>query len=178
MELFFILEQILEPSKVFTLNTLVFEYLCELVFIIFRKCLFWSEEEWFENLRREKRVGRPPIKWIADWMYKHNASPSRKRLSERQIYRHITALTEASSKNGKPDRPYAEFVTHWYGCEDSRFVDNFTGESLADVILKLFPSAKLDGNDIKPMRDMDAADFADKCDGKFGQKRNYRTHVD
>ena len=50
MELFFILEQILEPSKVFTLNTLVFEYLCELVFIIFRKCLFWSEEEWFENL--------------------------------------------------------------------------------------------------------------------------------
>ena len=134
--------------------------------------------EWFENLRREKRVGRPPIKWIADWMYKHNASPSRKRLSERQIYRHITALTEASSKNGKPDRPYAEFVTHWYGCEDSRFVDNFTGESLADVILKLFPSAKLDGNDIKPMRDMDAADFADKCDGKFGQKRNYRTHVD
>ena len=31
---------------------------------------------------------------------------------------------------------------------------------------------------LQPMRDMDAADFADKCDGKFGQKRNYRTHVD
>ncbi len=134
--------------------------------------------EWFEILRREKRIGRPSIEWMADWLYEHNASPSRKRLSDRQIYRHIKALTEASSKNGKPDRPYAEFVAHWYGCEDSQFVDNFSGKSLADVILKLFPSVKIGGNDIKPMRSMDAAEFADKCDGKFGQKRNFRTHVD
>ena len=50
MELLFILEQILEPSKMLTLNTLVFKKLCELIFIILCECLLWSEEEWFENL--------------------------------------------------------------------------------------------------------------------------------
>lgn len=135
--------------------------------------------EWLDILRRENKVGKPTKEWITEWLYKHGASPNRKRLSERQIYRHIDVLSEETPPGkGKLDRRATVFGTHWNGCEDKAYVETFSVKDLTEAILKAVSTASKLGFDIKPMRNMDAADFADKSDGKFGQKRNYRTHVD
>lgn len=135
--------------------------------------------EWLDILRKEDRAGQPTKEWMVEWLYKHGASPNRKRLSTRQIYRHIDVLSEETPPGkGKLDRRATVFGTHWNGCEDKAYVDTFSVKDLSEAILKSVSTARKLGFDINLMRHMDAADFADKSDGKFGQKRNFRTHVD
>ena len=135
--------------------------------------------EWLDILRKEDRVGQPTKEWMVDWLYKHGASPNRKRLSTRQIYRHIDVMTtDLPSAKGKRDLRVPVFGISWNGCEDKAYVATYSVDDITTAIMKAYDNAKKMGFDIKPMRDMDAADFADKSDGKLGQKRNYRTHVD
>ncbi len=135
--------------------------------------------EWLDILRKEDRVGQPTKEWMVDWLYKHGASPNRKRLSTRQIYRHIDVMTtELPPSKGKRDLRVPVFGISWNGCEDKAYVATYSVDDITTAIMNAYDNAKKMGFDVKPMKNMDAADFADKSDGKFGQKRNFRTHVD
>ena len=81
-------------------------------------------------------------------------------------------------ENGKPDLRVPVFGISWNGCENKAYVATYSVDGITTAIMNAYDSAKKMGFDVKPMKKMDAADFADRSDGKFGQKRNYRTHVD
>lgn len=135
--------------------------------------------EWLDILRKEGSVGQPTKEWMVDWLYKHGASPNRKRLSIRQIYRHIDVMTtDLPPAKGKRDLRVPVFGISWNGCEDKAYVATYSVDDITTAIMNAYDNAKKMGFDVKPMKNMDAADFADKSDGKFGQKRNFRTHVD
>lgn len=135
--------------------------------------------EWLDILRKKDMVGQPTKEWMREWLYKHGASPNRKRLSTRQIYRHIDVMTsDQPPEKGKPDLRVPVFGTHWNGCEDRAYVATYSVKDLAGAIMKAYDEAKDMGFDVGPMRGMDAADFADKSDGQVGRKRSFRAHVD
>ena len=95
----------------------------------------------------------------------HDTGPAitRRRLSERQIYRHIELLTgKKQPRKGKPKCQSVEFIVHWNGCLDISHVNHYSVEDLASVISKAFAKAKKMGYPVKPMKSMDATDFADK----------------
>ena len=119
--------------------------------------------EWLYKLFQEVKTGQPTKKWMVDWLYKHGQSFSRRRLSERQIYRHIEKLTaETPPPKGTPDYRSPVFAAHWNGCLDMAYVQHFSVEDLPKAISKAFTVAEKLGYKIKPMKSMDAADFADK----------------
>lgn len=134
---------------------------------------------WLAKLNQEGKTGQPTKKWMVDWLHKNVPSLSRRRLSERQVYRHIEKLTaETPPARGMPDYRSSVFAAHWNGCLDMAYVQHFSVEDLSGAISKAFTDAQKLGFKIGPMKGMDAADFADKCDGQFGRKRNYHTHMD
>lgn len=121
--------------------------------------------EWLEKLQREEKHCRPKIPWIAKWLHKNGPSFLRGRepLSDRQIYRHLDALTgKIRAAKGKPDCRSLEFILHWNGCLDSAYVARFSVANLGEAISEAYTTAKKHGFKIESMRDMDAADFADK----------------
>ena len=135
--------------------------------------------EWLDILRKKDMVGQPTKEWMRDWLYKHGASPNRKRLSTRQIYRHIDVMTsDQPPEKGKPDLRVPVFGNHWNGCEDRAYVATYSVEDITAAIMDAWEKVKKMNIDVGPMRGMDAADFADKSDGQAGRKRNFRTHVD
>lgn len=135
--------------------------------------------EWLDILRREDRVGQPTKEWMVDWLYRNGASPNRKHLSTRQIYRHIEVMTsDRPPEKGKPDLRVPVFANHWNGCEDRAYVATYSENDFGSAVMDAWNKAKKMGFDVGPMRGMDAADFADKSDGQVGRKRCFRTHVD
>lgn len=119
--------------------------------------------EWLGKLQHEGKVGQPTKRWIAKWLYENGPSITRRRLTERQIYRHLEKLTASNPPDrGKPDYRSAVFTSHWNGCLDKAYVNHFSVEDLTTAISKAFDVASKMGFSIKPMKSMDAADFADK----------------
>ena len=119
--------------------------------------------EWLERLQKQGKTGRPSKKWMVEWLYKKGPSINRRRLSERQVYRHIEKLTEQTPPpKGEPDYRSAVFAAHWDGCLDMAYVNHYSVDDLTEAISEAFATAKKLGFKIKTMRDMDAADFADK----------------
>lgn len=134
---------------------------------------------WLDKLQHEGKTGQPSKEWISDWLKKNCPPLNNRHLSGRQIYRHIEKLTDDTRPaSGKPDYRSDVFTAHWNGCLDMAYVNRFSAEDLTDAIMSAFAVMKDLGYKPTTMRGMDAADFADKSDGKFGQKRNYRTHED
>ena len=118
---------------------------------------------WLEKLQKEGKHGRPKKPWIAKWLHTNGPSFLRGRepLSPRQIYRHINALTgKTRAPKGKPDCRSAEFIVRWDGCRDMAYVSRYTGEGLADAILKASESSRKLGYEIGPTRSVDAATLA------------------
>ena len=118
---------------------------------------------WLEKLQKEGKHGRPKKPWIAKWLHKNGPSFLRGRepLSPRQIYRHINALTgKTRAPKGKPDCRSAEFIIRWDGCRDMAYVSGYTGEGLADAILKASESSRKLEYEIGPTRSVDAATLA------------------
>ena len=132
---------------------------------------------WLDKLRKEGGTGRPPKEWIVDWLQDKGPSCCRRGLSQRQIYRHIDKLTSpAPPAKGKPDFRSDVFTAHWNGCLDSDYVSHFSVEDLTNAIMKAFDVAKKMGYDIRPkvMRNMDAADYADKVRNANGNDSDDR----
>lgn len=129
--------------------------------------------EWLDTLRREDGAGRPSKEWIVEWLRKNGPSFCRRGLSERQVYRHIDRLTAREPPaRGMPDFRSDVFAAHWNGCLDRNYVARFSTEDLAEAIMKAFAVAKKMGYDIRPMRSMDAAEFADKVlNGNGGDRQ-------
>lgn len=118
---------------------------------------------WLDKLQQEGKTGQPPKEWISDWLYRNGPPCNRRRLSERQIYRHIAKLTEKQSPaKCEPDYRSPVFAAHWNGCLDSAYVTRFSVDDLSEAIASALAIAEKQGFKIKTMKGMDAADFADK----------------
>lgn len=118
---------------------------------------------WLDDLRKKGKTGQPTKEWISQWMLENGPSFNRRRLAERTIYRHLDRLMSLESPGtDKPDFRSSEFTAHWNGCLDHNYVTRFSMKDITGEIMRAFTVARKFGFDVKPMRNMDAADFADK----------------
>lgn len=115
---------------------------------------------WISQLRANHgKYERPPMKWMQAWMYE-NGPFEGKRLCERQMYRHIEAMT-AETSNDKIDKRNPIFTMFYNGCESMSFVENFFEKDLVAEIQKTMQRAtKIPGFRLRPMRTCDAAEIA------------------
>ena len=118
--------------------------------------------EWLEELRREKKTGKPEYKWITEWMHEHCHIQGLEPVGERQIRRHVAKLVAEMPDNPKRDKRSPSFALYWDGCEDENFIARFSEEDVNSLILKTFKTAQATGFKVRPMRGMDAAEYADK----------------
>lgn len=119
--------------------------------------------EWLDQLRKTDTTGQPNKDWIVDWLYKNGPAFNHKRLSPRTIYRHINTMMSCDPpKKGKLEHRSAQFTAQWNGCVDIHYVKHFSLKDFTGEIIKAFNIAKKLGFDIKLMRGMDAAEYADK----------------
>lgn len=119
--------------------------------------------EWLEKLQKEGKTGQPSKKWMAEWLYKNGPSINRRRLSVRQVYRHIEKLTaQTPPPKGEPDYRSAVFTAQWNGCLDWAYVARFSVDDITDAFMSAVDIAKKQGFKVKPMRGRDAADVPDK----------------
>jgi len=117
--------------------------------------------EWIMRIRKSGKLQPHTAKWISGWMLDYGPFKDH-RLSERQVYRHLGMLKEMDFDTKKPDRRSPVFVVYWNGCSDMKFVQNFSDADINDIIIKTFDTAKTQGFAIRPMRKMDAAEYAEK----------------
>lgn len=118
--------------------------------------------EWLEELRREQKTGKPEYKWITEWMHEHCHIQGLEPVGERQIRRHVAKLIAEMPDNPKRDKRSPSFALYWDGCEDENFIARFSEEDVNSLILRTFKTAQATGFKVRPMRGMDAAEYADK----------------
>lgn len=122
--------------------------------------------EWLKELRRDEKTGKPEYKWITAWMHEHCHIQGLEPVGERQIRRHVKKLIAEMPDNPKRDKRSPSFALYWDGCEDENFIARFSEEDVNSLILRTFKTAQETGFKVRPMRGMDAAEYADKVNFK------------
>ena len=113
---------------------------------------------WICDLHEKNTTGTPSVKYVNGWMRRNCKIDGVEPVGEWQTRRHLDVLCgKKECENIDPT-----FSIYWNGCSSPSFISENYNKDISKTIINLFKVADRTGFKVSPMRNMDAAEYADK----------------